>query len=121
CPPHASQVAALGALGAHDELQGHLATYAENRRLLLDGLPRIGLPVISPADGAFYAYVDVSGLGRDSLSLSRAILDEVGVAVTPGLDFDAARGGGTLRLSYARSTADISEGLERLGAFMARG
>ncbi|MGR3493158.1 MAG: pyridoxal phosphate-dependent aminotransferase [Shimia sp.] len=120
CPPHASQVAALGALSAHQELQGHLKTYAANRRLLLDGLPKAGLPVISPADGAFYAYVDVSGHTDDSLSLARDVLENAGVAVTPGLDFDAARGAGTLRLSYARSTADIEEGLRRLTAYFTR-
>jgi aspartate/methionine/tyrosine aminotransferase len=45
-------------------------------------------------------------------------LAEAGVALTPGLDFDPARGAGTLRLSYARRTADIEEGLSRLEKFM---
>ncbi|MGR3466694.1 MAG: pyridoxal phosphate-dependent aminotransferase [Shimia sp.] len=119
CPPHASQVAALGALGAQAELDGHLATYAANRRLLLDGLPKAGLPVISPADGAFYAYVDVSAHTDDSLSLARDVLEKAGVAVTPGLDFDAARGARTLRLSYASATADMEQGLRRLTAYFA--
>jgi aspartate/methionine/tyrosine aminotransferase len=120
CPPHASQIAALAAMDATDELQANVAVYAENRRLMLDGLPRAGFDRIAPPDGAFYVYADVSDLTGDSLAFAREILDRAGVAVTPGLDFDAARGAGTLRFSYARSTADIAEGLERLRVFMNR-
>jgi aspartate/methionine/tyrosine aminotransferase len=120
CPPNASQVAALAALDCEAELQANLAVYAENRRLMLEGLPRAGFDRIAPPDGAFYVYADVSGLTADSLAFSREILDKAGVAVTPGLDFDPRRGQGTLRFSYARATADIAEGLERLAAFMHR-
>ncbi|MEL6915120.1 MAG: aminotransferase class I/II-fold pyridoxal phosphate-dependent enzyme [Pseudomonadota bacterium] len=122
CPPAASQVAALGALTAQEELDAHIETYRANRALLLDGLKRAELPVISPADGAFYIYLDVSAFVTGeytSLALSQDILAEAGVAVTPGLDFDAARGARTLRLSYARATADIEEGLARLTRFFA--
>ncbi|MEM1374535.1 MAG: aminotransferase class I/II-fold pyridoxal phosphate-dependent enzyme [Pseudomonadota bacterium] len=121
CPPHASQVAALGALDATEELDGHLATYRANRGLLLDGLARAGLKVISPADGAFYIYLDVSEHTSDSVALADDILARVGVAVTPGVDFDAGRGQGTLRLSYARSTAEMEEGLARLTRYFAEG
>ncbi|UWQ16356.1 pyridoxal phosphate-dependent aminotransferase [Jannaschia sp. M317] len=119
CAPHASQIAALGALDAEAELQANLAVYAENRRLMLDGLPRAGFTRIAPPDGAFYIYADVSEMTSDSLSFASEILDKAGVAVTPGLDFDAGRGAGTLRFSYARGTADIAEGLDRLTRFMA--
>jgi aspartate/methionine/tyrosine aminotransferase len=121
CPPHASQVAALAAMDCTAELQANLAVYAENRRLMLEGLPHAGFPNIAPPDGAFYVYADVSSLTDDSLAFSKRILDEAGVAVTPGLDFDPVRGRHTLRFSYARSTADIREGLHRLQTFMARG
>ncbi len=120
CPPHASQIAALGALEAADELEANRAVYAANRRLMLEGLAKAGIARIAPPDGAFYIYADVSGLTRDSRSLAAEILDRAGVAVTPGLDFDPARGHRTLRLSYARATADIAEGLDRLAAFMNR-
>ncbi|WP_147125158.1 pyridoxal phosphate-dependent aminotransferase [Shimia ponticola] len=119
CAPHSSQVAALGALNAHEELQAHLKVYAANRALLLGGLEKAGLKVISPADGAFYIYLDVSEWTTDSRDLAQNILSEAGVAVTPGLDFDAARGHQTLRLSYARSTADMEEGLARLTQYFA--
>jgi aspartate/methionine/tyrosine aminotransferase len=120
CPPHASQIAALAAMDATGELEANRAVYAENRRLMLEGLPRAGFTEIAPPDGAFYIYADVSDLTSDSLSFAREILNEAGVAVTPGLDFDPARGRHTLRFSYARATEDIAEGLERLRVFMNR-
>ena len=120
CAPHVSQVAALAAMECDDELNGNLSVYAENRQLMLDGLAAAGFPDIAPPDGAFYAYADVSGLTDDSRALAAEILDQAGVAVTPGLDFDEARGWGTIRFSYARSTEDIREGLERLRIFMGR-
>ena len=119
CPPHASQVAALAALDCIDELEANRATYAENRRLMLEGLPKAGFTRIAPPDGAFYIYADVSALTDDSLAFAREILNGAGVAVTPGLDFDPARGARTLRFSYARATADIAEGIARLQAYMA--
>ncbi|RUS59111.1 pyridoxal phosphate-dependent aminotransferase [Pseudorhodobacter sp. E13] len=119
CPPHASQVAALAALDCVDELEANRATYAENRRLMLEGLAEAGFTRIAPPDGAFYIYADVSDYTRDSLGFCAQILEQAGVAVTPGLDFDPLRGGQTLRFSYARSTAEIVEGIARLKAFMA--
>ncbi|MFZ1471043.1 MAG: aminotransferase class I/II-fold pyridoxal phosphate-dependent enzyme [Paracoccaceae bacterium] len=119
CPPHASQLVALAALDCIPELEANRAVYAENRRLMLEGLPRAGFTRIAPPDGAFYIYADVSDLTDDSLQLAGEILDGAGVAVTPGLDFDPVRGRQTLRFSYARATADIAEGLRRLTAFMA--
>ena len=119
CAPHASQVAALAAMDCDDELQANMTVYARNRALMLDGLPKAGFARIAPPDGAFYVYADVSDLTDDSLALAREILEQAGVAVTPGMDFDPARGRTTLRFSYARATADIEEGLARLGRFMA--
>jgi aspartate/methionine/tyrosine aminotransferase len=119
CPPHASQVAALAALDCRDELEANRHVYGENRRLMLEGLPKAGFARIAPPDGAFYIYADVSDLTDDSLAFAREILHGAEVAVTPGLDFDPRRGARSLRFSYARATSDIAEGLERLKDFMA--
>ncbi|WP_170774580.1 pyridoxal phosphate-dependent aminotransferase [Ruegeria lacuscaerulensis] len=118
CTPHASQVAALAAMECEDELQANLDVYRQNRALMLEGLPKAGFANIAPPDGAFYVYADVSDLTDDSRAFAAEILDKAGVAVTPGLDFDPERGHGTLRFSYARSTSDIREGLDRLRIFM---
>ena len=120
CPPHASQVAALAAMDAHEELDANLEVYRANRALMLDGLPAAGFTRIAPPDGAFYVYADVSDLTDDARAFAAEILEHAGVAVTPGLDFDPVRGHRTLRFSYARSTADIREGLARLKDFMVR-
>ena len=118
CPPHASQIAALGALDSIDELEENMDVYRKNRALMLDGLPKAGFDKIAPPDGAFYVYADVSDLTDDSRAFAAEILEKAGVAVTPGLDFDTERGAQTLRFSYARSTADIEEGLSRLKQFI---
>jgi aspartate/methionine/tyrosine aminotransferase len=120
CPPHASQVAALAALDAADELEASVAVYRANRALLLEGLPRAGFARIAPPDGAFYLYADVSDMTDDSRALAREILVEAGVAVTPGLDFDPRRGLSTLRFSYAGTTEAMAEGLARLTAWAER-
>jgi aspartate/methionine/tyrosine aminotransferase len=119
CAPHASQIAALAAMECEDELQGNMDVYRTNRAAMLTGLKDAGFHHFAPPDGAFYVYADVSDLTQDSRAFAAEILEKAGVAVTPGLDFDPVRGGGTLRFSYARSTADIMEGLARLKAFMA--
>ena len=120
CPPHASQVAALAALDCVDEQEANRAVYARNRQMMLEELPKAGFTRIAPPDGAFYVYADVSDLTQDSLAFAAEILEQAGVAVTPGLDFDPRRGAQTLRFSYARSSEDIAEGLHRLKAYMAR-
>ena len=120
CPPHASQIAALGALEACEELEANRAVYARNRALMLEGLPQAGITRFAPPDGAFYVYADVSDFTDDSLKFASEVLENAGVAVTPGLDFDPARGHQTLRFSYARSTDDIAEGLKRLQDYLTR-
>ena len=120
CAPQASQVAALAAFGCTEELEANLAVYKANRDLMIVELPKVGLSNFAPPDGAFYIYVDVSHLTNDSRALASDILAKAGVAVTPGIDFDPERGQTTLRLSYARSTEEIREGLLRLKAYFDR-
>ena len=118
CPPHASQITALAALDASEELEQNVNIYKKNREILINELPNMGFKKFSPPDGAFYIYVDVSKFTNDSLEFTKQILDKVGVAITPGLDFDQKRGNKTIRFSYARSTEDIIEGTKRLKKFM---
>lgn len=113
-PPAVSQVAALGAFDGLDELEANKRVYAANRALLLDELPKAGLGEIVPADGAFYLYVDVSRFTDDSLAFAKLMLDEAGVAATPGVDFDEARGRKYVRFSYAGSTERMGEAARRL-------
>ncbi len=120
CAPHISQIAALGALDASDELNLNLKTYEANRTILIEELPKLGLKNFAPPDGAFYFYIDVSEYTGDSVNFAKSVLDEVHVAITPGIDFDPERGLKTIRLSYACSTSDLKEGLKRLEKFMSK-
>ena len=116
-PPALSQHAALAAFGCRDELDANVARYARNRAVLLDELPKAGLTRFAPADGAFYLYADVAHLTNDSPEFCRRMLREIGVACTPGTDFDPARGNATLRLSFAGTTDAMAEAARRLKAW----
>jgi aspartate/methionine/tyrosine aminotransferase len=116
CPPAVAQYAAVAAFTAESyaELDGHVLRYRTNRDLLLDGLPRLGLGDLAPADGAFYVYADVSHLTADSTDWCARLLAETGVALAPGVDFDTRRGHQTVRLSFAGATGDVEQALRRL-------
>jgi aspartate/methionine/tyrosine aminotransferase len=113
-PPAVAQVAALGAFDGLAELETNKRVYAENRALLLDELPKAGLGRIAPADGAFYLYVDVGEFTDDSLAFTKEMLADIGVAATPGIDFDAERGNRFVRFCYAGTTADMAEAARRI-------
>jgi aspartate/methionine/tyrosine aminotransferase len=116
--PHIAQVAAEAAFGCEPELQANIARYRRNRDLLLGALPGAGLTDISPADGAFYLWADIGQLTNDSVGFAARLLAEAGVAATPGVDFDAARGGRFLRLSYCGPEADMAAVPARLARFL---
>ena len=118
CPPAVSQVAAVAAFDAYDELDANVERYAANRALLLDALPAIGITKIAPPDGAFYIYADVSEWTDDSISWAARLLDEAGVAVAPGIDFDTVAGGRFIRMCFAGDGAEISRGIELFGAWL---
>jgi aspartate/methionine/tyrosine aminotransferase len=122
CPPVLSQRAAVAAFTpeSYAEVDGHVARYAENRRLLLEGLPSLGIDRLAPADGAFYVYADVGHLTDDSMALCHELLADTGVATAPGVDFDTEEGHRFLRFSFAGAPAEVSEALERLERWLAR-
>jgi aspartate/methionine/tyrosine aminotransferase len=113
-PAAISQLAALAAFDATEELEANKAVYAANRALLVEELPKAGFSRLAPADGAFYLYADISQFTDDSRDFARRMLDEAGVAATPGIDFDPARGHRFLRFSYAGTTAAMAEAARRL-------
>jgi aspartate/methionine/tyrosine aminotransferase len=119
-PPALSQLAALPVFGCRAELDGHVRRYRANRDLLIRALKAAGLTRFAPAEGAFYLYVDISTLTRDSEEFCRRLLAETAVAVTPGLDFDPIHGGGWVRFSFAGSTEDVSEAARRLTDWLPR-
>jgi len=114
CAPHASQIAALGALDSIDEAETLKGVYKVNRDLLLNSLSKLGLELEAEPDGGFYLYLNVASKTNNSLALAQDILVNAGVALTPGIDFDPKRGNTTLRISFARDTIEIKEGIARL-------
>ncbi len=112
--PTLSQHAALAAFSCADELDANVKRYAANRAVLIEALNRAGIRDLAPADGAFYLYADIAHLTNDSEEFCRRMLKEIGVAATPGVDFDRERGHATLRLCFAGSTAEIEDAARRI-------
>ncbi|SDF58960.1 Aspartate/methionine/tyrosine aminotransferase [Lentzea fradiae] len=120
CPPALAQYAAVEAFheDAYAETAGHLERYRVNRDLLVQGLTSLGIDKLAPADGAFYVYADVRHLTDDSMAFCKKLLDDTGVAIVPGIDFDPVDGHHFVRMSFAGSTQDIEEALRRLKAWL---
>lgn len=121
CPPALGQYAALAAFTpeSYAELDDHVARYAVNRGLLLDGLAALGLDKLAPADGAFYVYADVRELTDDSYAWCLRLLADTGVAMAPGIDFDTRAGNRFVRMSFAGSAEEIERALTRLATWLA--
>ena len=115
--PHIAQVAAEAAFDCHGELAANVARYRRSRDVLLAALPGAGFARLSPAEGAFYLYADVSERTADSAGFCARMLAEAGVAAAAGVDFDAAHGHRTVRFSYCGPEADMAEAVERLRRF----
>ncbi|WP_432561600.1 aminotransferase class I/II-fold pyridoxal phosphate-dependent enzyme [Kineococcus sp. SYSU DK003] len=96
------------------------AEFVARRRIVLDGLAQIGLPVPVEPDGAFYVYFDVSGTGLGSWEFCERALAEHHVSLTPGRDFGTATADTHVRLSYAASREELREGLRRIGEFVTK-
>lgn len=116
--PELSQVAAIGALDAGDELEIVKQGYVRNRSLLLERLPAMGFANVLPVDGAFYAYADVSSFTNDSMQFAHAMLDQAQVAASPGRDFDPENGHRTMRFSFAGDYATMEKAMDRLKAWL---
>ncbi len=115
--PHVAQVAAEAAFGCHAELQENVARYRRSRDHLLAALPAAGFDRLSPAEGAFYIFADIAERSNDSVAFCARMLAEAGVAATPGVDFDRARGSRFVRFSYCGPAADMVEAARRLAGW----
>ena len=116
--PSLSQIAAEAAFDGAAEMEEIKHGYQENRRILIEGLPKAGLNKFLPADGAFYLYADVSDFTSDSFEFAKQMLEQAHVAATPGLDFDPIHGRSFIRLSYARSAAEMREAVDRIAHWL---
>ena len=119
--PTLSQIGALAAFDCRDELEENVARYAANRDFLLRELPGVGFGHIAPADGAIYLYADIGHLTNDSEAFCRTLLQEAGIAIAPGTDFDRQRGHATVRISFAGSLETMEKAVERLQGWVRGG
>ena len=116
--PTLAQVAAEAAFDGRQEMETVKHSYEENRRILTEGLPKTGLDKFLPVDGAFYLYADISRFSDDSLDFAKRMLNEAGVAATPGIDFDPVNGRHFLRFCYAGSAGEMHEAVKRIGGWL---
>ncbi len=116
--PSLSQIAAEAAFDGAAEMEEIKHGYQENRRILIEGLPKAGLAKFLPADGAFYLYADVSDFTSDSFDFAKQMLEKAHVAATPGVDFDPIHGRSFIRFSYARSADEMREAVDRIAHWL---
>jgi aspartate/methionine/tyrosine aminotransferase len=116
CPPALAQHAGVAAFSpeGYAAAQANVTQYAAGRQLVLDRLPELGWSRVAPADGAFYVYADISATGLRSPQWCARALDEAGVALTPGTDFDPAHGADWVRLSFASAPSVVAEAVDRI-------
>lgn len=122
CPPHATQLAAVEAFSPEslEFAESQVSGYAAARELVLAAIPALGWGEVAPADGAFYVYAHLGDqLSRysDSAQYCQALLQDAGVAIVPGTDFDPVAGGEWVRLSLAPGKDAVAEGLSRILRF----
>ena len=116
--PTLAQIAAEAAFDGRDEMEAVKHGYEENRRILTEGLPKAGLDQFLPVDGAFYLYANIARFSDDSLDFAKRMLNEAGVAATPGIDFDPRDGRHYLRFCYAGSAGEMHEAVKRIGDWL---
>ena len=116
--PTIAQIAAEAAFDGRDEMEAVKHGYEENRRILTEGLPKAGLDKFLPVDGAFYLYANIARFSDDSLDFAKRMLNEAGVAATPGIDFDPIDGRHYLRFCYAGSAEEMHEAVKRIGEWL---
>jgi aspartate/methionine/tyrosine aminotransferase len=118
--PTLGQIAAEAAFDGRGEMEAVKHSYEDNRRILVESLPKAGLNKFLPVDGAFYLYADVSRFSTDSFDFAKRMLEETHVAITPGVDFDPAAGQNFIRFCYAGAAAEMHEAVERIRHWLGR-
>jgi len=121
CAPSAAQHAALAAFAPDTliMLEERRREFERRRDFLVPALERAGLAVPARPSGAFYVYADCAKFGLEATDFALALLEEAGVAATPGLDFGSNGTLRSLRFAYTRSRADLEDAAARIARFCA--
>lgn len=120
CAPTPAQHAALAAFTSEAEaiFEKRRETFGQRRDFLLPALRELGFDIPVTPEGAFYLYANCERLGIDSMELSRRLLEEAGVAITPGIDFGSFGASQHVRFAYTTSMEQLHEGVERIARFL---
>lgn len=116
--PTLSQYAGIAALKNVDDIEKMRLAYDERRKYLLEVLPKLGFEITVEPQGAFYIYANVAKLTNDAKQFCWAILEQAGVAITPGEDFGTYQSSQHVRFSYATSLENLKEGVKRLNLYL---
>ncbi len=121
-PVHA-QYAALAAFDSQtlEVLEARRRKFEDRRDFLYDSLSALGFRIEVKPQGAFYLYADCSALTSDSYRFAWDLLEQAGVAVTPGCDFGRVRASSYVRFAYTIDLEGLQEGVARIGNFISRG
>ncbi len=117
-PPTLSQIAATAAFDCYEEAEANVKRYEINRDVLLNELPKAGIKDLAPADGAFYIYANIAHFSNNSVEFCQRMLSDIGIACTPGVDFDPDRGCHNVRISFAGSTETVRESCRRINSWL---
>jgi aspartate/methionine/tyrosine aminotransferase len=121
-PPTLAQHAALASFSPDNLaiLEARRREFAQRRNVLLEGLSDLGFRIATRPEGAFYLYAEIGALAEDSHTLARALLENAGVAATPGLDFGEQAAHRHMRFAYTTEVTRLQEGLRRMKQFFGR-
>jgi len=118
--PTPAQYAALAAF--NDDtlaiLEQRRLEFQARRDYLLPALRSLGFEITRVPEGAFYLYADISRFSNDSFAFTNALLEEAGVAITPGIDFGEYRAAQHVRFAYTTSLQQLQMGVERIQTFI---
>ncbi|WP_428240051.1 aminotransferase class I/II-fold pyridoxal phosphate-dependent enzyme [Gynuella sp.] len=120
CPPSMSQYGAVRAFDADviELLEQRRSELRQRRDILKQGLERLGFVIDAAPDGAFYLYCDASAFTRDAMTFCWQLLEQAGIAATPGEDFGGAHPDTSIRFAYTQPIAVLQEALARLESFI---
>lgn len=119
-PPTPAQHAALAALGDDTRaiLEQRRQAFQQRRDFLLPALRELGFRIPGEPRGAFYLYADAGAFTADSFAFAERVLEEAGVALTPGIDFGRHRAGEHVRFAYTTGLDRLEEGVARLRRYL---
>jgi aspartate/methionine/tyrosine aminotransferase len=120
CPSAPSQYAGIASFSpeATAILEARRAEFKLRRDFMVPALRDLGFSIPLTPDGAFYIYAEIGNLAKDSGKFALDVLEQAGVAITPGTDFGAHQAKSHVRFAYTRSMDDLQEGVRRLRRFL---